>query len=156
MLEHRKSDPTMERAVVGWRTWAPRLEASRKDAGTNRAVGTAVITCGDALCPPLRNPTPHGISEPCKHMGAKAAPARPSPKEAQCSFSIGFLPVDTDAFCNSSLPHCSPQSGSTQYTHTPRLGIAWGQQIYRYSEKLNQHDADLGCKLLSPAVTMPA
>lgn len=41
-------------------------------------------------------------------------------------------------------------------THTPRLGIAWGQQIYRYSEKLNQHDADLGCKLLPPAVTTPA
>lgn len=118
MLEHSKSDPTMERAVVGWMNWALRLEVRRRDAGSNRAAGTAVITWGDALCPPLRYPTPHGTSEPCKHMGTKAAPAWPSPKEAQCSFSIGFYPVDTVAFCNPSLPRCSPHPGSTQYTHT--------------------------------------
>lgn len=120
MLEHSRPDPTMGRAVVGWRTWAPRLEESRRDAGTNRAVGTAEITCGDALCPSLRNPAPHGTSEPCKHMGARAAPAQPSPKKAQCSFPIGFLPVDTDAFCNPSLPWVQP----TPWKHSVHTHLA--------------------------------
>lgn len=112
---------------------------------------------GGCSVPPSEIPHAPWYQRALQAHGNQSCPSLAKPKGSTVLFFYRISPCGYSCLLQPQPSPVQPTPGKhSVHAHMPHLGITWGQQIYRYSEKLNQHDADLGCKLLSPAVTKPA